>query len=661
MPRPKPAACAAAPEPDPTPGLAAIRARHGEAMAFALLVLAALLLYWPILGTGLLSDDWDLSLRGNNPWAAWHGHWFGGGEGTFYRPLSRLALYAQAVLFGHTGHAQHLVSLVLHVGIALWLYAGLRWSGHRVAGLVAAGLFLLHPAAVETVAWVSSQTDLLHLFFAAGSLALALRGREWRWMAASLACALLACLSKDTAILLGPTIAAGVAYVLVFVRPPNPERRRLVVLAAAHLGLWSAYLLARRIFLGAILPPSQHSPDLPQQLANLFALLHELLLPFASLFADRAWMETHSFAVLAPLVVLPAAALAAAFAHRHALAIALGLFGMAAVPYMRELDQSIVVSGSYRFFYHPLLFFAAAVALAAEPFAPRTRASRGIGLACLLGALLALRCMWLGGAHLADFTTAAEVRRAFESEMEALLPTEGNRVVIAQSLPDRIGGAYVFRNGFESFVRTRHGDGIRVVRELTLAELRPDIDILRTTWRGLEERPYFVRDDEMIALAHRGSAASAAHSSGRTNRFGLPPEVFLVPELPHSEDIRPIGLETSGTFRFLVTGSDPNFGLPLPRGFKPAEYRFLRVTLAFPDADSTTRPDTIDLIFRPTGDDRAPVTCTLEFVPGSQFQTVTFDLSQVVEWHLAESLVWLRLDPCTRYRGRVDVRDVLFE
>jgi hypothetical protein len=660
MPRSESAARAAAMEPVPAPGLVGVVARWGDAIILGALAFAALLLYWPVLGTGLLSDDWDLSFLGFSPWAAWHGHWFGGGEGTFYRPLSRLLLYVQATLFGHAGHAQHLVSLSLHVGIALWLYAGLRWIGHRLAGLVAAGLFLLHPAAVETVAWVSSQTDLLHLFFAVGSLALALRGREPRWIVASLACALLACLSKDTAILLGPTIVAGVAYVLLFVRPPDPERRRLIVLAVAHLALWGAYLLARRLFLGAVLPPSQHAPGLAQQAANLLALLHELLLPFASLFADRAWMESQSFTVLAPIVVLPSAALAAALAQRHALAIALGLLCMAAVPYMRELDQSLIVAGNYRFFYHPLLFFAVAVALGLEPLVPRTRASRATALACLLGAVLVLRCLWLGAMHVADFTQAAEVRRAFEVEMDAVLPPAGPRVVIAQSLPDRIGGAYVFRNGFDTFVRTRHGDGVRVVTSLTAEDLRPDVGIFRTSWRGVGERPYFVRDEEWIARARRGPLADEP-TAGEAIRLDFGNEAFPAGRLPLSTDIRPVGWSAPGAFRFLITGPDPNVGLPLPRDFRPAAYRSVRVTLAFPDADAISGTDTVDLIFRPAGADRAPVTLTQSVVPGPQMQTVAFDLASVLEWRFSETLTWLRIDPCARYRGLVDIREVVFE
>src|SRR5262245_19763368 len=59
---------------------------------FSLLGLATMSLYWPAIWSGLVSDDWGLSVPDPDVWKSFLGFWFGGGHGAFYRPLSRLLI-----------------------------------------------------------------------------------------------------------------------------------------------------------------------------------------------------------------------------------------------------------------------------------------------------------------------------------------------------------------------------------------------------------------------------------------------------------------------------------------------------------------------------------------------------------------------------------------
>jgi len=96
-----------------------------------------------------------------------------------YQPLAWLAWSTLKSLFGLSPAAFHGLSFLLHVatGIAVYVLAlrlaermeleGLR---RQIGGLVAASLFLLHPAAVEPVAWASALPYVLSLFLLVLSL-----------------------------------------------------------------------------------------------------------------------------------------------------------------------------------------------------------------------------------------------------------------------------------------------------------------------------------------------------------------------------------------------------------------------------------------------------------------------------------------------------------
>jgi hypothetical protein len=85
-----------------------------------------------------------------------------GGPMSFYRPLFALWLRLNFVLCGTSPWGWHLLSIVKHVSVAI-LLAWLAWKllRDRVAALLAATLFALHPAQTESVAWVTVPDPLM--------------------------------------------------------------------------------------------------------------------------------------------------------------------------------------------------------------------------------------------------------------------------------------------------------------------------------------------------------------------------------------------------------------------------------------------------------------------------------------------------------------------
>ncbi len=113
----------------------------------------ALLLYWPALRIGLLSDDFVLTIR------AIHFQ-YGFANPEFFRPLPLLAwtalLHAGA---GATG--LHLTSVLLHGVVAcLTVALAMPFAASRMQAVLAGLLVLAFPASVEPVSWASGVFDV---------------------------------------------------------------------------------------------------------------------------------------------------------------------------------------------------------------------------------------------------------------------------------------------------------------------------------------------------------------------------------------------------------------------------------------------------------------------------------------------------------------------
>lgn len=135
-------------------------------------------------------------------------------RGTFYRPVFLLWFRLQYVVFGLHPWGWHLCTVLCHTGVTLLVYCvAVRLLADRLAALFAALIFGLHPAHAEGVAWVSGVTEPLFAVFLLASYLCYLNKRRdpthaQIYLTASLVLYGLACLSKETALVLPLVIVA---------------------------------------------------------------------------------------------------------------------------------------------------------------------------------------------------------------------------------------------------------------------------------------------------------------------------------------------------------------------------------------------------------------------------------------------------------------------
>ena len=126
-----------------------------------------------------------------------------------YAPATLLSYSVDVALArGKSASAIHLSNVLWHGWVVLCVYLfAFVLRGEIVTATGAALLFLLHPAHVEVVAWISSRKDLVATGFAVLSMTCYLLWRRQArhnpaWFVASLSCFLFACAAKQSVLLL---------------------------------------------------------------------------------------------------------------------------------------------------------------------------------------------------------------------------------------------------------------------------------------------------------------------------------------------------------------------------------------------------------------------------------------------------------------------------
>ena len=143
-----------------------------------LLLVAAIAGRWPDRNGFFQTDDflW-LNLAHWRSVAASFAGPFGGAQGALlaYRPIFRVSVYIDALLFGHAAIWWHFENLAIHAGNALLLAAIVRaFRQPRSLGAAAAFLFLFAPHNSESVDWLSGRTAALGFLF--------MQLAAWRWV-----------------------------------------------------------------------------------------------------------------------------------------------------------------------------------------------------------------------------------------------------------------------------------------------------------------------------------------------------------------------------------------------------------------------------------------------------------------------------------------------
>ena len=147
-----------------------------------------------------------------------------------YAPVHLLLTALERQIFADDPFGYHVVNVLLLAADSTLLVALLRVSGLPALGALAAGaVFLLHPANVEAVAWVSQLKSVAALAFAFGALRL-----HPRRPAAAAALFVLGLLTKASAAFVWPMACA-----LAWARRPAPDAARREI---GWLALWGLLL-----------------------------------------------------------------------------------------------------------------------------------------------------------------------------------------------------------------------------------------------------------------------------------------------------------------------------------------------------------------------------------------------------------------------------------
>jgi Flp pilus assembly protein TadD len=150
---------------------AGLSQRSSTILLCALAGALALACYWPIQDNGFVNFDDPLYVT-SNPivqqglsgggflWA------FSSTTAGNYHPLTMLSHMLDCQLFGLQPGGHHLTSAIFHaMNAALLCLVLARMTGRRTESLIVAALFAVHPAHVESVAWLAERKDVLSGFF----------------------------------------------------------------------------------------------------------------------------------------------------------------------------------------------------------------------------------------------------------------------------------------------------------------------------------------------------------------------------------------------------------------------------------------------------------------------------------------------------------------
>ena len=334
---------------DPSSESAALPPSRLLTIQLLLLIALTVLPYLPSLEYHFVYDD-DVQIVNNSSIQSWDAvpsyfttTLFGSDDRTaasnfHYRPIFFLWLRINDSLWGRNSPGWHASAIGLHLAVTVLLFFLLRRHfGDSWIATLAALIFGVYPAHIESVVWVSGATDPLAALFLLGSILLWLDGTDWKnspGRIGSLACYAAALLTKETAI-----VFPGIIFVYALVgmgktRQPDAAESHLASMTTVtsavpafretlpFLVVTVFYLVARHAVLRGVPPQAPwlgtRDAFLTAPLALVFYLRH-LVWPFGlSLFYSFPVISTpNSMLFWFPVLMLAVlAALIYVFVHR---------------------------------------------------------------------------------------------------------------------------------------------------------------------------------------------------------------------------------------------------------------------------------------------------------------------------------------------------------
>jgi tetratricopeptide (TPR) repeat protein len=333
----------------------------------------------------------------------------------YYRPLVMVWFLFNRLIFGLHPAGWHVALVLLHVVVSLVAYfAALRLTRSVSIAAITAAIFAVHPAHVESVAWVAGVPDPLLAFFALLAFISYLRFREdgwWMWMAGSMVAAACAMLSKEV----GPVVPLLIAaHALIYSSGSIAARLRSTFLYTVPTGIVAAlYLALRAHVLAGVAHPV--GVDTAHMIAAwprvaLFYIKHLLWPTQLSITYDMKATDAPSFATVGiPLIILAVVAVVvwylSRFIDKRLLAFGIAWTAIAVLPafYLRAFNVGDIVHD--RYLYLSVFGFALIVAALIERLPDLTGSLAGVKATSLLTAILVV-------ALLAGSTFAEQVHYA---------------------------------------------------------------------------------------------------------------------------------------------------------------------------------------------------------------------------------------------------------
>jgi len=187
-------------------------------------------------------------------------------SGGFYRPLVTLSYFWNYAYWGLNPFGYHLMQLIFHIANAFLVFYLLkkildreRFPSGNLAAFFTALIFAVHPANVESVAYVGSIGEVVYVFFSLLAMAffvrsLSARNLKNRLFFAAFVFVFLALLAKESAIM---ALFLMLAYLLLFAKPSKILFFKFVAATAAAVGF---YLFLRLRFAGMPAVPEHYAP-----------------------------------------------------------------------------------------------------------------------------------------------------------------------------------------------------------------------------------------------------------------------------------------------------------------------------------------------------------------------------------------------------------------
>jgi len=387
------------------------------------LAFATFFVYANALPNGFVWDDEEQVVNntiirdmGNLPLAFTSGTFYAGGAGLsggFYRPLVTLSYFIDYRLWGLNAMGYRFIQLLFHLANVLLVYFLLKIFFAKnnlaygdIAAALAALLFAIHPANVESVVYIGSIGEVIYAFFVllailvfvsgADRLSGAIRAKTWLTF---FALVFLGLLAKETAIVSLPMI---LLYLWLFVKPRLGNWVKFFIGSAATVGsyLFLRLAVARIPTVPADFAPITHASLAERLITIPYAVLSYLGIIFfpkdlsiSRQFVVRSAADPHFWAAFIFVAIFMGAALFYTYKIRSKpLFFFLLWFAAALAPALNIIPLDMTMAE--RWLYVPIVGILAAASIVIVPFffgLSSTKRKTAIFLAVVLVFALAAR------------------------------------------------------------------------------------------------------------------------------------------------------------------------------------------------------------------------------------------------------------------------------